>query len=695
LCVECGAGKYSTTTGAAVESTCTACPVNSQSPSASTICVCMAGYTGPDGGQCLACVVSKYKAATGSASCTDCATNSGHAWTAQTAATRCVCNLGFTGPDGEACVACAAGKYKAGFGSAPCTDCGAGKYSKASPSSLAVAASDESTCVACGAGTYVATTGASGCIACPQYSTSASGSTSIQKCECFPGTFLEPVLAAQYTQLSDDNFNAGDDGGLAALDVSRGLAVTVRWETLAFEVRNALGVVVFSPEPFEGTTELFVQEDFVEPLFYGCSGSEACGAQGEITLQHARFECVATTNADALHRVFVSKGRLDDNRSCAAQCQPGFFRTHNLRGARCQPHWNPVCGAGEFRVAGTPENNAYCRSCSGCAGKRLVRRCHATADDDCADCGAGAGPPGAGRIWTNAHGEPCLAGCEFGRVLNQRTQVCETCTQRCPGGYSFPPPAARHNCTHCVACESLGVQLPKGAVWDPMEDLAAAGITCVAACPVGSAFQALRAAASPAGALECVEMLPVERRAMLPAPAPASARCGAPGSDDAETCALPGCRLHQGACTSCFELPADVRRGLNEEARELLPGRGLLSPEDAMKLRWQFTAACEWTCLSPWVPLQSEDKTYWKCETREFVESILDGRTRWTAANNQNLEWVKTQVSAEPDGAAQSERLLRMLVVLACVGAPVVMLLCVLCLNITRACFRAGPEAKA
>ena len=695
LCVECGAGKYSTTTGAAVESTCTACLVNSQSPSASTICVCMAGYTGLDGGQCLACVVSKYKATTGSASCTDCATNSGHAWTAQTAATPCVCNLGFTGPDGEACVACAAGKYKAGFGSAPCTDCGAGKYSKASPSSLAAAASAESTCVDCGAGTYVATTGASGCIACPQYSTSASGSTSIQRCECVPGTFLEPVLAAQYTQLSDDNFNAGDDGGLAALDVSRGLAVTVRWETLAFEVRNALGVVVFSPESFEGTTELFVQEDFVEPLFYGCSGSEACGAQGEITLQHARFECVAKTNADALHRVFVSKGRLDDNRSCAAQCQPGFFRTHNLRGARCQPHWNPVCGAGEFRVAGTPENNAYCRSCSGCAGKRLVRRCHATADDDCADCGAGAGPPGAGRIWTNAHGEPCLAGCEFGRVLNQRTQVCETCTQRCPGGYSFPAPAARHNCTHCVACESLGVQLPKGAVWDTMEDLEAAGITCVAACPVGSAFQALRAAASPAGALECVEMLPVERRSMLQTPAPASARCGAPGSDDAETCALPGCRLHQGACTSCFELPADVRRGLNEEARELLPGRGLLSPEDAMKLRWQFTAACEWTCLSPWVPLQSEDRTYWKCETREFVESILDGRTRWTAANNQNLEWVKTQVSAEPDGAAQSERLLRMLVVLACVGAPVVMLLCVLCLNITRACFRAGPEAKA
>lgn len=496
---------------------------------------------------------------------------------------------------------------------------------------------------------------------------------------------LKPVLAAQYIQLFDNNFNAGDDGRLADLVLSRGLNVTVRWEALPLELRDASGAVVASPDLFEGATQVFVAEDAEDALFYGTVGE---GARGRVALLHAQFECVAapTTLQDALHRVFVSTGRLDDSRSCSVRCAPGFFRTHNLRGARCQPHWNPVCGAREFRVAGTSENNAYCRACSGCAGKQLVRDCHATADDVCADCSGDGGP---GRVWTNAHGEDCLPGCVPGLVLNQRTQGCEACTHRCPAGFSFPLLAAeRDNCTHCVACERRGVQLPRGAVWDFVEDR----IDCVATCPTGSAFVSLP------GALECVEMLPADRRELAPAQPPVSTRCASPGSADADTCALPGCRLHEGVCTSCFELPEDVRRGtLNEEAHELLPGRGIMNADDALKLRWQFTAACAWTCISDWAPVQSADKTYWKCERREVVESILV-RSRWTvdaADNHQNLEWVKTEVSGQPDGAAQSERMLRMLVVLSCVGAPFVMFLCVLCLNITRACFREGPGVQA
>ena len=34
-------------------------------------CVCMPGYTGPDGGPCQACVADKFKATSGSSGCTD------------------------------------------------------------------------------------------------------------------------------------------------------------------------------------------------------------------------------------------------------------------------------------------------------------------------------------------------------------------------------------------------------------------------------------------------------------------------------------------------------------------------------------------------------------------------------------------------------------------------------------------------
>jgi hypothetical protein len=44
-----------------------------------------------------------------------------------TSLTVCTCNAGFSGPDGGTCTACVAGKYKASAGSAACTGCPAGE----------------------------------------------------------------------------------------------------------------------------------------------------------------------------------------------------------------------------------------------------------------------------------------------------------------------------------------------------------------------------------------------------------------------------------------------------------------------------------------------------------------------------------------------------------------------------------------
>ena len=59
-----------------VQSQCTTCPANSYATTATnvdaTACKCNAGYTGPDGGPCVACEVGKYKSGTGSAACDYC-----------------------------------------------------------------------------------------------------------------------------------------------------------------------------------------------------------------------------------------------------------------------------------------------------------------------------------------------------------------------------------------------------------------------------------------------------------------------------------------------------------------------------------------------------------------------------------------------------------------------------------------------
>ena len=97
VCADCGAGKYSTATGATVASSCQSCPANSLSATgsdAATDCVCVAGFSGPDGGTCAVCVAGKYKANPGSAGCTDCLANSYHALTGRTAASDCQCNAG-------------------------------------------------------------------------------------------------------------------------------------------------------------------------------------------------------------------------------------------------------------------------------------------------------------------------------------------------------------------------------------------------------------------------------------------------------------------------------------------------------------------------------------------------------------------------------------------------------------------------
>jgi hypothetical protein len=78
-CVQCEAGKYSTTVGLDSASTCIGCLPYSHSPNGSDVvvsCQCNTGYTGSDSGGGSACVPGRFKDAAGSASCTKCAPGS-------------------------------------------------------------------------------------------------------------------------------------------------------------------------------------------------------------------------------------------------------------------------------------------------------------------------------------------------------------------------------------------------------------------------------------------------------------------------------------------------------------------------------------------------------------------------------------------------------------------------------------------
>ena len=87
----------------------------------------------------------------------------------------CVCDAGFTGPDGGPCVACVTGKYKVSNGSAACAGCVAGQYQ---PESAAISASS---CITCAADTFSNAT-ATVCTACPTGFKALPGASTVQDC---------------------------------------------------------------------------------------------------------------------------------------------------------------------------------------------------------------------------------------------------------------------------------------------------------------------------------------------------------------------------------------------------------------------------------------------------------------------------------------------------------------------------------
>lgn len=216
-CTSCPPATYSSTVGANGAAYCLACPAYTTSRQGSTLlshCICNAGYTGPDGSICVACIAGKFKsrngtdqcmlcapgkfsASTGVVSdvCADCSTNTyssadksqcetcpSNTVSAVSSAvqTDCKCIPGYTGPDGGTCVACIAGKFKTRNGTDECTLCAPGKFS----ASTGVIVSDM--CADCSSNTYSSADN-SQCETCLSNSVSGVSSGAQTDCKCVPG----------------------------------------------------------------------------------------------------------------------------------------------------------------------------------------------------------------------------------------------------------------------------------------------------------------------------------------------------------------------------------------------------------------------------------------------------------------------------------------------------------------------------
>ena len=247
-CTQCDSGKYLSSTAAGSIAECLVCGINTYSSADSSQCVqcpshtlsaassssqadckCNGGYSGPDGGACVACAVGKFKLTNGSSDCTLCA--AGKFWGSQGATsdvceqcprnstspggsnvvTDCLCEPGTTGiAHTDSCVPCESGKFKSTTGSADCMLCDAGKFSISGLSictkcpeggtsrvgsrdvngckcNLGYTGPPGVACEACVAGKYKNINGTSSCVQCPVNATSAIASYSLTHCVCLAG----------------------------------------------------------------------------------------------------------------------------------------------------------------------------------------------------------------------------------------------------------------------------------------------------------------------------------------------------------------------------------------------------------------------------------------------------------------------------------------------------------------------------
>jgi hypothetical protein len=176
--------------------------------------------TCPSGNACTACNAGQYKNQSGTAACNVCpiGLSSGIGSTSSSVCNSNPCNAGFTGPNGGPCIACATGKYKTTTGTAVCADCAAGRYSTTSGAttcidcavgtySTTVGSNVPTTCINCGVSLYSAVVGTSTCLTCPANSGASCTTCYTPACPCKAG-YTGGNFISQYSTNGCSRFHA-------------------------------------------------------------------------------------------------------------------------------------------------------------------------------------------------------------------------------------------------------------------------------------------------------------------------------------------------------------------------------------------------------------------------------------------------------------------------------------------------------
>ena len=391
-CSKCAAGTYWGGIGGTSSDNCLLCSANSHSPAGSVAaadCLCNKGFSGPDGGPCVACTLGTYKNVNGSTLCTLCPADtyaesfaskgidaclSCPNYTRSEAGSRdrmnCLCLPGYSGPKGGPCVACLPGTYKQVNGSSACVPCAAGKYSP-TPSAIA-----EDTCQNCPAGSH-----------------SAEATVNVSHCLCSRG----------YT----------------------GVPPSPCLPCLKGSYKSTVGSL---------PCELCVAGKYLsEVAQVAASNCSACPANAT--------SAAGSTN---ISMCICTPGFSGNNGGACAPCPAGMFKSSN-GSAPCS-----FCHAGRYSGAVAATSSMVCLACPGNSSSRPgsahITDCKCNAGytgpdgDACSACTAG--------FYKHVIGSDACISCQPGKYNTQAASRSEQACSPCLNSSSSPPGSA--NITDCI-----------------------------------------------------------------------------------------------------------------------------------------------------------------------------------------------------------------------------------------------------
>jgi hypothetical protein len=360
------------------------------SPSGSTNttdCLCMAGYSGVNGGPCVACGEAEWKAVNGSSPCIKCANNS-MSVKGSTSVKACLCKPGYTGEDGGPCTACELGRYKEESGAFACRNCtantttlerGSSKYLNCLCNSgfelVGMSSSSDkqniTICAACAVGKYKQAPGLPQvCLSCPDYKTTLRVGSMVQnECVCVPGWY-SAFNSSSCQMCAENSFKAsagneactlcfphaispagsntssacqcvrgftGPNGRACAQCMPGQYKTVIRSSQCLQCVANSI-----SPAGSTNATECVCNAGFVGQLGGPCSACprDTCALKNTVSATGVCMPCPAHS---------ISEPQSPGVTSC--KCLPGYEGT---AGGPCTP-----CGLGYYRGS----TDSACRQC--------------------------------------------------------------------------------------------------------------------------------------------------------------------------------------------------------------------------------------------------------------------------------------------------------------------------------------------